>query len=1108
MCGFSFTIFLLALVFQILHIMSKKWLSLAGLLTVTTLSFGQVHPLWMRYPSISPDGKTIVFSYKGDLYKVSSAGGTATPLTISGSFETTPVWSHDGKSIAYASDRYGDFDVFVIPVNGGEPVRITENSASDIPMDFTPDDKQVLFASGRNAPASSIRFSSVMFKNLYTTSVKGGRPVLVSAAGANAARYNSNGSQIIFEDIKGYEDVWRKHHTSSVTRDIWTFDVPSKTYKKVSDFNGEDLNPSFDGGNGFFYLSEKDGTINIYQKDLNGNNESQLTHFKNNPVRMLTVAQDNTLCFTYDGAIYTMKIGGQPQKLNVVLANEDKENAVVHAPIVGNTSEFALNPNGKEIAYVVRGEIFVSSVDGNFTKRITNTPQQERMVAWAPDGKSLLYAAERGNSWDIMRTKIVNKNEPYFYASTLLKEDTIIATPKDEYQPMVSPDGKKVAYIEERNILKVINLATKKIVDILPEGHNHSYSDGDWSFSWSPNSKWLMVDDQEGYFSSSNAALIAADGTGKIQHPINSGFGEGDTKWGKDGKMFTYTSDKLGRKSLANQGSREVDVYAAFFDQKAYDRYILSEDDYKLLEESEKSDKKDSTQKKGVEPLIDVAGNKSKKGNIPNEKSPVAATPLNITDIDQRIVRLTINSSSISDYAFNKDASKLYYLSNFEKGYDLWETEPRTHKTKILAKLSGNPSGIEISKDDKYLFVSNHGQLMRVDASTGALKPISINGEMELNTAAERQYMFDHAWRQVTKKFYDPTIHGIDWVGYKNTYEKFLPYINNNYDFRELLSELLGELNASHTGGRYYPSFPYGDKTASLGLLYDETHTGKGLKVDDIISGGPFDKADSHMSKGVIIDAIDGTPITDAIDWAELLNRKNGQSVLVHFMRNGIAYQETIKPITSGEESGLMYKRWVKKEEKLVDSLSNGQIGYVHVEGMNDASFRETFDRVMGAEREKKALIVDTRFNGGGWLHDDLNTFLSGKNYLKFAPQGHVLKGGEPMVRWQKPSCVLISEGNYSDAYMFPYSYQEQGFGKLIGMPVAGTGTAVWWERQIDPTIIFGIPMVASIGKEGRPTENLQIEPDIKVPLKYSDFLKGDDEQLKAAVSEMLKESK
>lgn len=1084
----------------------KHWLF--AMATFTSIhSFGQVTPLWMRYPAISPDGSTIVFGYKGDLYRVPASGGTAVPLTISDAQDMMPVWSHDGKSIAFASDRYGNFDVFVMSAMGGAPVRVTTNSAADYPYDFTVDDKNVLFASSRNAPAKSIRFSYAIFKNLYTTSINGSRPMLVTAAGADNAHYNNAGDKIVFQDVKGYEDNWRKHHTSAVTKDIWIYDIPTKTYQKISAFKGEDREPLFNQANdAVYYLSEKNGNQNLYKQALSGGQMQQLTDFKDNPVRHLSRSNDNTLAFSQNGEIYTLKEGGAPQKVNIQIMNETRNNTVQNFPIMGGVSEFVLSPNGKEIAYVKRGEVFVSSVEGKFTKRITNTPQQERMVQWSPDGKTLVYATERGKSWDIYQATKAKANEPYFFAATIIKEEPLIATEKDEFQPKFSPDGKTIAYVEERNILKVFNLNSKTSKTLLPEGHNHSYSDGDWDFSWRPDSKWLMVDDQRGYFMASNAALIKADGSKEIQYPISSGFGEGDDKWGLNGKMFTYASAKLGRKSLAMQGGAEVDIYAAFFDQKDYDRYTLSKDDYDLLLETEKSSKKSDSSKK-EEPTIDVAGNKSKFHNEPTQFKDLwkkEVSPINLKSIDERIVKLTINSSSISDYALNDDASKLYYLASFENGYDLWVTEPRTHDTKILAKLGGNPSGIEISKDGKSLFVSNRGSLVKVDANTGKLSPISINGEMSLDAEGERAYIFDHAWRQVKKKFYDPTIHGIDWDGYHANYARFLPHINNNYDFQELLSEFLGELNGSHTGGRYRPVSKDGDATAALGLLYDETYKGNGLKVTEIIVGGPFDKASTKLQAGDIITKIDGASITDSIDWASLLNRKADQITLVSIAGKG---DESVRPISLGEEYGLMYKRWTIRMDKLVDSLSGGKIGYVHVQGMNDGSFRETFDRVMGKEREKEALIVDTRFNGGGWLHDDLNTFLSGKNYLKYAPQGHLLKGGEPMTRWQKPSCVVMSEGNYSDAFMFPYSYKEQNFGKLIGMPVAGTGTAVWWETQIDPTLIFGIPMVASIGKENRPTENLELEPDIQVPLKYEDFLKGDDEQIKAAVEEMLLEA-
>lgn len=1067
--------------------MRKVLLSLL-FIGATISSMAQTNAAWLRYPSISPDGKSIAFGYKGDIYRVDANGGVAVPLTIHESQDMMPVWSHDGKNIAFASDRYGNFDVFVMPATGGTPTRITYNSAGDYPFDFSTDNQQIIFGSARNVQANNVRFYSPrLFQNLYSVSITGGSPLLISGAGMDRAHYNSKGTQIVFEDRKGYEDPWRKHHTSSVTRDIWVMDLASKQYRKISGFEGEDREPVFSNDDQFvYYLSEKNGNQNLYKTPLKLKiAEQQLTNFKTNPVRHLSISTNNTICFTQDGEIYTLQDAGAPKKLSIQIFNDGRQNVEKNVAVNGNVGEFSLSPNGKEIAFITRGELFVTSVDGTQTKRITNTPQQERMVSWSPDGKSLIYAAERNDNWDVYKTSIVRKEEPYFFAATVLKEEPIIATDAEEFLPKYSPDGKEIAYLENRNLLKVYNIASKQSRTIIPKGRNYSYADGDLDFNWSPDSKYILADDEYFGFGGSHAAIIKADGSGKIEHPINSGFGEDNPKWAMDGKLMTWINNKDGRRSIAFQGNREVDIYGAFLDQPAYDQFKLSKDDYALLKEKSTSEKKDST---------------AKKDSTLKKWSP------DFTDIDNRRVRLTINSSSISDYAITPDGSKIYYLAAFEKGYDLWVTEPRTRETKILAKLGGSSSGIEMSKDGKSVFVTNNGSLLKIDDS-GKPTPISVASEMVLDAAKERAHIFDHCWRQVKEKFYDPAIHGIDWKMYKDTYAKFLPHISNNYDFQELLSEMLGELNGSHTGGRYSPQMQNPDVTAALGLLYDETYTGNGLKVSEVIAGGPVDKAISKIKAGSIIEKIDGETLVNTEDWAKYLNRKVGKNTLLTVLdpKTNTRFEETVKPILFGEESVLMYKRWTNMMFNLVDKLSGGKVGYVHVQGMNDGSYRTTIDEVMGRNKNKEALIVDTRFNGGGWLHNDLNTFLSGKAYLGFAPQGNPVPATEPMDRWSKPSCVVMSEGNYSDAFIFPYVYKDNGIGKLIGMPVPGTGTAVWWETQIDPTIVFGIPMIATIGKEKRPTENLQLEPDMKVLLPYEEFLNGKDAQIETAVKEMLK---
>ena len=1050
------------------------------------LGKAQNNPLWLRYPSISPDGKTIVFSYKGDLYTVSSSGGNATPLTLHEAHDYMPVWSHDGKYIAFASDRFGNFDVFIMPAEGGEPTRLTYNSANDYPWDFSPDNKYVLFGSSRNDINNSVRFpGKAYFQKLYQVPVTGGRSILISSAGSENVHVNSKGNQLVFQDRKGYEDPWRKHHTSSVTRDIWLYDIISKEYKKISNFEGEDREPLFSADDqSVYYLSEKKGSQNIFKYSLNGSApEKQITVFKDHPIRHLSRANDNTLCFTWNGEIYTATDKSEPRKIPIAINADSKNNAEKIVSINGGATEFDVSPNGKEIAFVFRGEIFVTSVDGGTTKRITNTPQQERSVRFSPDGRTLYYAAERGDSWDIMKTSISRKEEPYFYASTLLKEDPVIATEKEEFQPEVSPDGKEIAYLEERNILKVYNLEKKTTRTIIPAGQNFSYADGDQSFSWGPDGKWIAAKSSMGRYQAQEIVLFKADGSDpKGVNITRSGFADNNQQWAIGGKAIIWASDKEGKKPLAYQGAREVDLYACFLEKDAYDRFKLSKEDYSLTKEKDEKEKKDSSKKK-------------------EEFYP------DFSDLDNRKVRLTNGSINLGSYRLSPLGDKLYFMARFEQGYDLWMIDTRTHEMKSLAKMGSMFGNIDISKDGKTLYALADGKLARIDAESGKLSPVSINGEMVLNIAGERAYIFDHAWRQIKKKFLDPALHGVDWDFYHKAYARFLPYINNNYDFQELLSEMLGELNGSHTGGRYSPQPLNGDATASLGLLFDETSTQPGLKITELIVGGPVDKAKSKIKAGQVIEKIDGEIISGEIDWNRLLNRKAGKNVLLSLFDpvSTERWEEVVKPITGNEENVLMYNRWVKTMETMVDKLSGGKIGYVHVQSMNDGSYRNTYDEVLGKMVNKEALIVDTRYNGGGWLHEDLSNFLNGKQYIKYAPYGFQAEGGEPQGKWYKPSCVLVSEGNYSDAHIFPYAYRAKEIGKIIGMPVPGTGTSVWWETQIDPTIVFGIPMIASIGiKENRPLENLQLEPDIKVLNEYSKILNGEDQQLEAAVKEML----
>ncbi|HTI92506.1 MAG TPA: S41 family peptidase [Puia sp.] len=1083
--------------------MRKAFVAVITVCLFSVTAQAQENPLWMRYPAVSPDGQTILFSYKGDIYSVFTRGGTATPLTISESYEFSPVWSHDGRWIAFASDRYGNMDVFVMPATGGEARRLTYYSGDEIPSSFTADDKSVLFSASRQDLVTNAQFPVSVMSELYSVPAAGGRVSQVLPVPALAATVSASGDKLIYEDQKGYESEWRKHHTSAVTKDIWLYDLRSGKYNRLTQNKGEDRNPIFDANDqDYYYLSEQGGSFNVYKGSVTDPAKNiALTHFSKHPVRFLTRAKDNTLCFGFDGEIYTQKPGGEPQKVSVRIAEDGRASMERILPVNSGVTEMKLSPNGKEIAFVFRGEIFVTSVEGGITKRITNTPWQERSVSFSPDGRSLLYAAEKDNSWNIYTMSISRKEEPYFYASTVLKEETVIATPAEEFQPAYSPDGKEVAYLEDRVTLKVVNLASRKSRMILAADKNYSYADGDQYYQWSPDSKWLLV--QYGLperVMSPEVGLVAADGKSAVINLTLSGYDDFNPKWTMDGKMMIWGSNREGARQQAGYAITG-DVYGMFFSKESFDRFKLTKEELALLkevEEKKEKDKKDEKIKEGKKP---AARDTTKKD------SAVKDIKIDFDNLADRKLRLTTHTSDAVDWLLSKDGEKLYYLSQFEKGYDLWMTETRTKETKLFAKLGARYGGMELSSDGKFIFLLADGKIMKIDAASGKPEPVGISGEMALKDAEEKAYIFDHSWRQIKEKFYVVNMNGVDWDFYYTAYKKFLPYINNDYDFAEMLSEMLGELNVSHTGCYYSGnSKPTSDRTAALGIFFDYGHKGRGLKIAEVIDGGPLDKFSERIKPGVILEKIDGEDITDTVDHYKYLNRKTDKLVLLSLFdpATNVRWEETTKPISLRAQNELLYKRWVNQRRKEADSLSKGKIGYIHVRAMNDESMRTVFEEALGRNLGKDAIIIDTRFNGGGNIHEQLSDFLNGKKYFDVIPHGQYV-GSEPFDKWVKPSIVIIGEANYSDAHLFPAAYKLKNVGKTLGMPVPGTGTFVWWEEQIDPSLVYGMPMGGWRAPDGLFEEGHQLEPDIMVREEPDILSSGHDQQIEASVKELLK---
>jgi len=1077
-------------------------------------------PLWLRQSSVSPDGKQIAFAFQGNLYIVPTSGGAARLLVANGHHSTAPVWSPDSKLLAYGADVYGNNDVFLVAADGGPSRRLTSHSAPELPVAFTPDGKSVLFAAQRMDARTSMAFPSGAQGELYKVSIQAGRrPEQLFSTPALSGQMNKAGTELVYEDWKGYENAFRKHQISPVARDVWLWNAKTGEHRKLTNTGGENRNPVWSADEkSIYFLSEKSGSFNVWKMPVDKPEAAvQVTHFTRNPVRFLSIAGNGTLAFGYDGELYTLAPGATtPQKLSVTIAADTVVPSIESLKLSDGATGMAVSPDGSEFAIIVRGQVFVASTEFGNTRRITDGPGQKRSVTFSPDGRKLLYSCEQGGHWALCEASIVGdkKAVPGFFNAPRVTTKVLLEDGGQSFQPRYSPDGKEVAYLHDRAALHVLNLASGKTREVLSAEWNYSYQDGDQAYDWAPDSKSLLVQFVDHNRWGAEIGVVPADGSGKLVNLTQSGYDDIQPLFGRGGQVMLWLSDRQGLHGSGGGARSDADLYAMFLTRAAYDRYKLDKADYAQLKKREDEEKKDAAKKDDKK--ADDPKKEDKKVDKQDEApEPVKPVVIEAEGLDGRTVRLSQASGDIKDLAMTPDGEQVFYIAKGADGFELWQIRLRDKESKRVGSLpAGQGDEVNLWLDAKggtgFVLAGGKVSKFKVPGDDGKgdvkVEPVKFSAELRVDHAAERAQMFDHVWRQTQEKLYVKDMGGVDWGYYRKVYERQLPFVADGPDFSELLSEMLGELNVSHTGSSFRAKpGPQADATASLGLFYDDTYRGAGVKVSEVIEGGPLDLADAQLKPGMVIEAIDGTTIAAGAEFDTLLNRKADQRMVLDVLdpATGKRFEQLVRPISRGAENELLYKRWVNHERALVDKLSGGKLGYVHVRGMNDASYRQVYADALGRASGKQALIVDTRFNGGGNLHDELTTLLSGKRYLEFVPRGQSL-GWEPVGRWTKPSAVLISESNYSDAHLFPWTYKHLGIGKLIGMPVAGTGTAVWWETMQDGATVFGIPQVGFRAQDGQYMETARITPDIQVPLDKTRLDRGDDDQLAAAVKSLL----
>lgn len=1041
-------------------------------------------PLWVRYPAISPDGQSIAFALGGQIWLVDAKGGEAIPLTSSDFYATRPVWSPDGQTIAFACKRNGNFDVFVAALDGGTPRRLTFHSANDLPYAFSADGKTIYFSSTRiGSPETELIGAYHDSTQLYTVPADGGAVTMLLPTPALDVAVSPDGNTLVYDNCPVFENEWRKGGVSDGTRDLWLYDLATGKHRPLTSNRGEDRDGCFaPDGRSIYYISEQDGgSFNVWQVGLEADAKPQaITHHQGRPVRFVSVAHDGTLVYAYDGALWRREAtGGEARRLAINFRQAPLVADSFSASANPYVTEIVTRPDGSEVAVVARGEIYAVATDSGRARRITSTPAFEQHVSFSPDGRRLLYASEREGASEIYEVALP-EGRVGFTSPGGLEEKRLVASKVDLLFPAYSPDGQRIAFYENRNCIKVWDRAHDTTVTALPTGYIYSYIDGDLSYDWSPDGRFILA--TVGSIAG-DLDIALCDATGK-KAPVNlsqSGYANMNPAFLPDGQTILWTSDRLGLRSSDGTGG-EMDLYAAHLTQEAYDAFKLA--------------RSGATRPAAADPK---SSSKSESDWQPQTEG-----------IQHRLTRLT--PSSLASVLLAKalpggrevvlvGLNNATQLVGYRVGLNNESFQSLFAKPLSVQALSLAPAG------DALYGVGPAG-LERISLTDGSSSQIPFEALLDYDPRGEMAWLFQHCWQMTKLKFYQPSMHGRDWEAIGADYRRYLPGLQQWEDFCDLMGEMAGELNASHMGCSWHHQPALADDSAALGLYMDNTFAGPGVKVKEVLVGGPCDLASKPMVPGSIITELDGVPVLHNEQLASQLNRKAGIPVelAVASKPGATPTRVVVSPITAGEEKELAIDRWMVRRRAMTEKLSGGRLGYLYLSAMDQENYQRAVDYTFGEGRDKEGMVIDIRYNGGGNLHDQLVTLFTGEVTADFYARDGYHASRIPKDRWGKPSILVANGSSYSDGSIFPHLYQRLKIGPMVGARVPGTGTAVWWMELLNKDVKYGIPQLGAKDQVTGWYENSEIVPDILVFNTPDEIAAGRDAQLEAAVQRLLKD--
>ncbi len=1016
--------------------------TLALVLLFSSVAFTQEPIKFARTPDISPDGKLIAFSYLGDIWTVEAIGGVAKPVTMHEAHDYFPFFSPDGRSIAFSSNRYGSYDLFIVPVAGGKPKRLTFDSGNEVMLGFSPDGKQLIYNSTRSSDYPGL-------PELYRISVEGGAEQKITGLyEAKEAYYSTAGNKVAF--VRGPGSWTRRGYRGSSNDDLYVAEADGKGTKQLTTFNGQDSSPMWSpDGSTVYYVTEMGSTercSNIVKQSLSGLQTTgavtPVTTQSEDIIRRARISRNGDWIVYECGAdlwVTNTKSGGpSPRKLAIEVHADDKANTERSVTYTRDATEYALSPDERNVVIVAHGQLFLTKVpEGGKAKRLTENSAEDSAPIWNPDGQKVYFLSDRNGVVDVYMIESDDAEHPALTKAHKYKTTQITNTGAEESGLLFNPKGDLISFLRNGQ------LWTMK-----PDGSDQKLLVAEkkiLDYEWSPDGKWIAYSKMDGSFAS-ELYLMPVD---KSKPAVNVS------------RYATYNSD-------ITWGSGKI----AFISQRrgAYSIHLL--------------------------PLQKPATDGTKTD--PND--------VDLDDLHLRIEKPT-SMATEGQCAISPDGNTIAFRANSGGGDDLWTVSADGKNQNRITSNNQQPRHIKWGKRNTgtMYFLNGIGELRTARLGFNNATPIEpgkvpFSCTMTVQRDEEFAEMFAQSWRALNEQFYDNSFHNTNWQAVRAKYAPLVKHCASREDFYSLVSLMLGELNASHLGISGRTSTPDA-QTAELGLIFDDKYTGPGLKITEVLKRGPADKRGLNLKPGDIITHLDRTELTQVVNLAKLLNNRAGEGVALKIKSGETSRDIEIQAMTRDKLSSLLYDRWVAHNAEDISKQSGGKLGYVHIPSMDEAGL-EVFVRALYSDNfDKEGLVIDVRYNGGGFTHDQVLNYLVGKDHTRFVQRD----GGEGMVmrnfdrKWAKPMVVLINNRSYSDAEIFPHAFRASGLGKVVGQATGGLVIGTSSTRLIDGST-FRLPRIGVYTNKNVNMDKQGVLPDVAVETSAEEWVIGIDAQMTKAV--------